>query len=182
MIAPFSELLTELDVRGDAQTEWGSQNRDHRELIRQSISQNLTDLKNADQKALADLGTPPRPHNWCVSISHALNCGGWMAVRRPSQIGWDVELKSRLRPELIERVCEPDELEAAPRVGLLWSAKESYFKALEDEQPPTISALTILDWEELRPGFWKWTGLGPRNGNGLILDAEYWYMAGCRVP
>ena len=68
-----------------------------------------------------------------------------------------------------------------PQKSLLWGAKESFFKALEDEQPAVILQLTIDEWESVAPGIWSWRGLGPRNGEGLVIDSEPWILAACLI-
>jgi hypothetical protein len=166
---------------GEGREDWGGQSPESRLKIRESIADTLGDLTGGDIEDLRELSGPPRPHLWCVSISHTLDWGGWMAIRRPTQIGWDIELKERIRLPLVERVCSEAEVVEAPLAALLWCAKEAFYKALEDEQPPTIVSLTITDWEACGEGQWTWRGLGPRNGQGLILEVDRWLLAGCVV-
>lgn len=192
MTSIFSHLLQTLNaqiggLRGEGHPQWGSQASDHRDQIRQSIARNLPGLNRTDLSDLTDLQKPPRPDGWCVSISHTQNWGGWMAVRRPVQIGWDVELKARIRVSVVERVSSKKELGDAPRPEFLWCCKEAFFKALEDDQPQTIPELTIADWQSqpilslstdrVDGELWTWKGLGPRNGNGLVLSHGPWLIA-----
>src|SRR5205085_2510007 len=104
-----------------------------------------------------------------VSISHTTNFGGWIAVPRPAQIGWDVELAERIKMPIIQRVCSKEEIAEAPRPEFLWCAKESFYKALEDQQPPTIIDLSIAEWTSLAPDMWSFKGYGPRNGAGVFI-------------
>ncbi len=54
----------------------------------------------------------------------------------------------RIRPELIARVSDTDEVAAAPLPSALWVAKESSFKALNSTHPVRlISELRIFDWK-----------------------------------
>jgi hypothetical protein len=181
--APFERMLSELQkiapsVKGEAGPEWGARQPGSRVTIRRSLAYAFMDWSASDLTALANLDEPPRPKDRSVSISHTHDLGGWMTVGRPLQIGWDVELKDRIKAHIVERVCSPDELKHAPEAAFLWCAKESYFKALEDEQPTAIPQLTIGEWAVHGPQMWRWRGIGPRNGEGLLIDAGTWLMAG----
>jgi 4'-phosphopantetheinyl transferase EntD len=174
-------LLPESPLYGEGYEDWSGQSRHHRSKIRESITDTLADLTESDVEDITDLAYPPRPHLWCVSISHTLEGGGWMAVRRPLQVGWDIEMKDRIRLAVIERVCSKKEIHDAPLPALLWCAKEAYFKALEDEQPSTVVQIEISGWEALDKSTWTWQGVGPRNAKGVILEADRWFMAACLV-
>ena len=165
----------------ECSVEWGSHMPDSRVAIRQSIAHRLRVKDAADKSQLDNLSEPPRLRDWSISISHTHNLGGWMAVKRPVQIGWDVELKSRIKNSIIERVCSARELEEALKPELLWGAKEAYFKALEDEQPLAITQLSITGWRSIGANLTAWTGLGPRNGEGYIIDFGEWLMAACVI-
>jgi hypothetical protein len=104
-----------------------------------------------------------------------------MAVTRPLQVGWDVERADRIQIKTVERVCSAEEVAAAPEVGFLWCAKEAFFKALEDEQPLILSALTITGWEAVGVSMWRWQGLGPRNTSGILLHEAPWLLAGAVI-
>ncbi len=182
----FARLIQELQslapgLHGKCELEWGSRNPGSRNSIRQSLNETLRTLSNEDQKLLADLGEPPRLREWSVSISHTHNIGGWVALKRPAQIGWDVELKSRIKSAIIERVCSEREREEALQPELLWCTKEAYYKALEDEQPLAITQLSITGWRSLSANLSAWTGIGPRNGEGLVIDSGEWLMAACVI-
>ncbi|MGZ3722184.1 MAG: 4'-phosphopantetheinyl transferase superfamily protein [Bdellovibrionales bacterium] len=192
MAQPFSRLISEFNkhavatnlnalVHGQAAETWGARNHNSRTAIRESLKNSFSDWNSDDYEALKSLSEPPRPFTRSVSISHTHDFGGWMAIARPAQIGWDVELKARIKDSIIERVCVPEELDLVPHKYLLWGAKEAYYKALEDEQPAVIQQLKIDEWKSLAPGLWSWRGLGPRNGEGLVLDSEPWTLAACLI-
>ncbi len=182
----FARLLFELQklspsVRGQCAVEWGSSFEGFRTHIRQSLARNLSPLEPADLATFANLDHVPHPSGWSVSISHTRDLGGWMAVEREVQIGWDVEIKDRIKLSVIERVCNAEEVRAAPEPAYLWCAKEAFFKALEDFQPVTIPELTIAEWRSRGQDLWIWTGLGPRNGLGVLLQSGAWLLAGCLI-
>ncbi len=182
MADAFSRLLSSLrplatGLKGESRPEWGALTPGSRHRLRQSLARSLTPLSADDQRALTDLNEPPRPSNWSVSISHTHDYGGWMAVPRPAQVGWDIELSARIKPETIGRVCSTQELHEAPEAAFLWCAKEAFYKALEDEQPVSIPQLTIGEWRADGVSMWRWRGLGPRNGEGILIRDGEWLMA-----
>lgn len=178
----FPRLLAEVRalnhaVLGECRPEWGARYPGSRVSIRLAMRGALPALDPADLVDLADMSEPPRPSRWSVSVSHTHDLGGWLAVPRPAQIGWDVELEARIKLSTIERVCSKDELELAPEAAFLWCAKEAFFKALEDEQPAAIPQLTIGDWTAHGVSMWRWRGLGPRNGEGILIRDGGWLIA-----
>ncbi len=187
MESDFQALLFHLHslfgtVQGEFQETWGAGQLQSRQRIRQSIFSTLDELTESDTGAILDLSHPPRPDYWCVSISHCDSGGGWLATRRPQQIGWDCEAKSRIQLAVIERVSQTKELETAPDPAYLWSAKEAFFKALEDEQPAVLSNLTIESWTRTsKPGIWHWDGIGPRNCQGILIDTGATLLAAALI-
>lgn len=179
LIELTEKYLAPVDGRGSEL--WSARHQGSRGAIRESIKSAFSDWSRDDSETLLDLEHPPRPFKRSVSVSHTHDFGGWMAITRPAQIGWDIELKARIKDQVIERVCAKDELKYAPLKSLLWPAKEAFFKALEDEQPEVINQVTITDWKALTPGLWSFRGLGPRNGEGLVLDVEPWLLASCLI-
>ena len=181
MSVEFGRLLVEVQtrlapaVRGQAETRWGAGQPEFRVQIRTALAEALPD---ADCK---DLQIPPRPRTHSVSISHTQNLGGWMSVPRPLQVGWDVEVQTRIKHHVIERISTAEELSLSPQPTFLWPTKESFYKALEDDQPLTITELTIDTWQSLGPDLWSWRGIGPRNGSGLLLQTEKWLLAACLI-
>ena len=162
-------------VRGAGSNNWVGPAA--RTQIRQSLAQSLPELSSADQTSAADLQAPPRLEHWSSSIAHTHDFGGWMAVPRTRQIGWDVELRRRIQPRIVERVSRAAEIEASPDPGFLWCAKEAFFKALEDFQPVTMTELTIANWQARGPAVWRFHGLGPHNAKGHLLATETHLMA-----
>lgn len=182
----FTKLLTELRTKapglvGEFRAEWGARIDGSRASLRRSLQDTLPGLDPADVKALDDLSQPPRPSRWSISIAHTHDMGGWLAVPRPAQVGWDIELKARIKLSLVERVSSADEVARAPHPEYLWCAKESFYKALEDEQPAVVSQLTVGSWKAVG-NLWRWEGLGPRNGWGFLLAHEPWLVGAMVIP
>ena len=78
-------------------------------------------------------------------------------------------------------MCAGIEVAKAPKKSYLWCAKEAFFKALEDDQPDVLVQLTVSDWTKAGDDLWKWKGLGPRNGAGLLIESDSWILAGCLI-
>lgn len=187
MAEPFSRLITALKkqipgVAGECSGDWGAAVPNARKSVRNSLMTADLGWNDDDIAAIGDLSQVPRPYEWSVSISHTHDMGGWLAVPRPAQIGWDVELKTRIKKSLVKRVCSPVEVGEAPSPLYLWSAKEAFYKALEDDQPAVVTQLTVTAWLAVTSELWSWQGLGPRNGMGLLLDTGAWTMAACLIP
>lgn len=174
MAQGFSTLIKEVHkvlptARGEGQALWNAKVIDHREQIRDSIRASLGDSGLSK--------SPPRPLDWSVSISHSSVFGGWLAVPRPHRIGFDVELSGRIQPRIIERVCSRQEMAECPNPAFLWCAKESYFKALEHEQPETITQLTVTNWTVLGAGVF--TFQPEKNISGILVEDTGIYYCAC---
>ena len=114
MATGFQRLSIELaklepSLKANGNPGMGSEIDDHRRLIRASLQEYLP-----GEQGLEDLNSIPRPENWSISISHSKNFGGWLAVKRPKQVGFDCELQSRIRPEVIQRISTPEEIARCP--------------------------------------------------------------------
>lgn len=123
------KLLRTSELQIYVNTEWGSQNPTHREMIREEIQKRL-------------------PANWHSSVSHTQGLG--VIALAPIPIGIDVELTARVTPQVIARISAPEELTAAPNASALWCAKEACFKALRGyDQPSVVSRISIGAWENI---------------------------------
>ena len=177
MAQGFSTLMQKIhkvlpSSRGEGQALWNAKALNHREQIRESMRTSLGGGGFGD--------SPPRPLDWSVSISHSSTFGGWLAVPRPHRVGFDVELAERIQPRIIERVCSRQEIAECPNPAFLWCAKESYYKALEHEQPETITQLNVTDWKVIGGGVF--TFHPEKNISGILVeDAGVYYCACLRV-
>lgn len=182
----FTQLVSHLknhwpSVAGHAFSEWGAVHAPHRLKIREAMVDALPQLSATEKNEILDLRAPPHPLAISVSISHTHDVGGWMSVARPLQIGWDVELKARIKMSTIERVCAPEEISEAVQPVFLWSAKEAFFKALEDFQPVAVTQIAITGWKILGPRIWQFEGLGPHNAYGILIESDNHTLAACVV-
>lgn len=134
-------------LMGDFNPSWRAGAPDFRAALRAAIAASLPAIDGPDRDRLADLRTPPQIRNWSVSIAHSPTLGGWLATAAPSRVGLDIEDSSRIRPELIGRICGPEEIRDCPEPPRLWPAKEAVFKSLVDwNQPATITEITTTGW------------------------------------
>jgi 4'-phosphopantetheinyl transferase EntD len=138
------------------------------------------------RSALAALGLPPvalpvapdRSATWppgtCGSITHA---GDWVAaaaapLARLHGLGIDLEDCAPLEPDLVARLCRPEELASAapglpagvwPRT--VFSAKESVYKCVR------ARVGRFIDFDEVRVGAKAATANGPGTATGLLSFA-----------
>lgn len=150
------ETLFHVDLRED----WGSQNPDHRILIRKGILEYLK-LSHPDEltDSVWDLNAPPVFKHLFVSISHAEGIGGFIVCSK--SVGLDIEKTDRLTEPLVARISSADERKMCPDYRLLWTAKEAVFKC--SPQFYTISMVNIDQWalsEHATPAFTSLTARG----------------------
>jgi 4'-phosphopantetheinyl transferase EntD len=181
MAADFSRIIEELkrsepSIFGASCEGWGAEIQDHREKIRSDLKTALLKAGEPEHESLTDLKKPPRPTKFSVSISHTKGFGAWIACARPHRIGLDVENRARIKREIVERVSMPSELKAAPRFEYLWCAKEAHFKAMECDQPATISQLEISRWKE-KNGLFTFEGGKTVSVEGFVLELPPYILA-----
>lgn len=156
-------------ARGEVRESFGAQTPGYRDAIRAHLARTL----NLDDPDVRDLSTPPAPAAWSVSVSHTQDLGGWMALAKPARIGFDLELRARVREAVIRRMCGADEVRLVGDPALLWSAKEAMFKCVAVEaQPTSLSALTVTGWQRLGPDEFRFTG-GPVREGFVVATAKY---------
>lgn len=159
---------------------WSSKaSKDHRDKIRQELSR-VTGFDLSDLRVLPDTDLD------CISISHCPQVGGYAFVKKPTHIGFDLEVSSRVQEKVVARISTQAELSEAPSFAHLWSAKEATFKSLKfSDQPATLSSIVIEGWQRVPPGIispdygqsptiWAFQArfaTGPQvPGNGAVLD------------
>lgn len=129
VLESLRKLLKSPDLLVFADSNWGSQNPHHRELIHAALAKIKTDELQS-------------------SISHAPEMG--LFVVSQHHLGVDVELTERVKPEVVARICSPEEFNAAPSVSSLWCAKEAAYKALKYfDQPSVISKISVGGWQKI---------------------------------
>ncbi len=132
-------------------TDYGSQSSEHRHLIRQTIAtefgENWSEL---ERQNFLDLQQIPKMPKLFASISHTHDHGVWIVGPRP--VGIDLEQTSRISEKIIARVCSAEEISHTTKLFgsplVLWTAKESAFKALyRASQIRVLSEIEIL-WDK----------------------------------
>jgi phosphopantetheine--protein transferase-like protein len=127
----FKNLLNCPELTIHTHETWGSNNPDHRSLIRNFIVENLSDN--------------PKIHN---SISHCRELG--LVAVASKNIGIDIEEIARVKEAVIKRMSTEKEIQSAPDFACLWAAKEASFKALMNyKQPMVVSRLEIGNWQKM---------------------------------
>jgi phosphopantetheinyl transferase len=117
--------------------EWGAHADGHREKIRLDLSERAYGKDDFTD----------------TSVSHAQDLGGYAMIHHSkgetTTVGFDLEVVTRVKPEVAARVCEdPAEFAAAPSPAALWCAKEAGFKALKGpDQPPVLPYLVVHSWK-----------------------------------
>lgn len=124
------ENCARLDIR--TELHFGSNNPDHRQVIRQDIVQKYkNDLSYSEQQKILDLQHWPVSEKIFFSVSHCAVLGGYAACSEP--VGFDIEDPVRLKPEIIKRVCTTEEIAGAHDYRILWTMKEAALKALHSK-------------------------------------------------
>lgn len=158
----LNKHLPDVALSFQQEENWGSHNPEHRTLIRKYLesSQNLGSFS---------------------SISHTINMGG--VLRGANPCGLDIEVKSRIKKELVARVSKQDEIAAALNFQSLWCAKEAAFKALKNyNQPSVLSKISIGHWQNIDSHTETFTLLlpeshsAPEQNRGIVIHApEFLY-------
>ena len=141
------------DLQVILKSEWSSLNADHRLQIRKGLIEEIEKhikLSAEDKGRFLDLDqTPQHPHIG-LSISHNKNCGGFVLNPQGQAIGLDVEIKDRVKENLISRVAaSQNEVQNAPSAASLWVAKEAALKCLlrSGLQPHVVADVEIGNWQ-----------------------------------
>ncbi len=175
---PFSSLTLKLkdlwettDLELVLSKNWASSIPEHRQQIRNALYQ----ITNDPQILNLDF-VPMMTTDHTLSISHNKDFGGYLIARgHTKRVGFDIELVSRCRPEMVLRVSSQEELQKAPSAAALWCAKEAVFKSLPiEQQPSSISALVIQEWIPLEPQIWAFKTNIPHHdhqkNSGLVFE------------
>lgn len=154
MLSRWSEIqkliekeFPDLRIRLDVRKEWASTTDDHRAEIRAALGEARE-----------------------FSISHCPMAGGYVALNPGSSLkslGLDLEVFSRIRKPVVERIRNPkEEFPQHLPFQLLWSAKEAAFKSLKGrEQPSVVGHAITLHWREIAPDLWRFSFFSQTFGN-----------------
>lgn len=128
------------------ESRFGASIASHRLHLRQALFDHIrthmiATNDNANEsvlQSLTDLSKPPRLSGWAISTSHCPVAGGFVAtpISQPLCLGFDVEVASRLKPDVIARIA-PGSTEksivafiaTSHERALFWAAKEAAIKA-----------------------------------------------------
>jgi hypothetical protein len=149
---PFLKEFKDAELEAFTDESGGSGLADHRMKIRTALQQRLNTHWNKsvlapEMQSVADLQRVPQFKKLYTSISHAKDLGGFVISKRP--VGFDLELRSRILPQIVARVSMPQEVELAPSIAHLWVAKEATYKALMHyHQPTVLSDVLIGGWKQ----------------------------------
>lgn len=135
----FDHQVDRVDLQLVAQPSFGSQHEQHRLKIREHIvHKNDKNLKHRDKVNILDLNQIPKAFAYYFSVSHCSDMGGYIRSNYP--IGFDIESIDRIENKTLERVSQATEIDLVKNTlqtlsekmqnALIWSAKESCFKAL----------------------------------------------------
>lgn len=125
---------------------WGSQNPDYRINLRKHLHQYLQKLDpTQDYSSVLELSTYPKEFKQLfVSISHCKDLGVFVVSSRP--VGVDIEITSRLKKEVVQRVSTPAEMLLSDEPQLLWPAKEALFKC--ENRFQLMSEIKLDTWKK----------------------------------
>lgn len=127
--------------------DWSSSKTDSRTKIRHYMADEDTAYFSRLQWAqLYDLNQRPMSDIGFLSISHCHLLGGY--TFSSFQQGFDIEEISRISDPIILRTSSEKERSNAPHIKMLWVAKEAAFKGLGEFQPPVVTDLNCVNWNE----------------------------------
>lgn len=141
-----SRIFIYQNLESDKQTQ--------RRNLRHTLSQTLTQHSLSTSPSLLDLLSLPLHAELSLSLSHCATYSAFAWCSLPQKIGLDVEDVQKIKPSTVARVSSPTERDSAPRLDLLWSCKESVFKAVFP-RAKALSFVEIFDWKLLRDETWS---------------------------
>lgn len=125
-----------------------------------------------DFKELLDLNKIPHPQWGGLSISHCPSAGVFVTSFLNKNLGIDVEECDRIQRDPLLRVCSEEEVDSAPSLAHLWTAKEASFKSFYRlDAPKTISQINIFDWNQRKSNYYHFR-YKFNNSSGLVVVGE----------
>ena len=141
-----------------------------------------------DFKEILDLSKVPHPQWGGLSISHCPSQGIFVSSSQCKNLGVDIEEISRISREVLLRTCLEEEVDSAPSLAHLWTAKEAAFKSFYRLSPPqTLSQIKIFDWNEKKNKAYHFRyKLNDSNdldifGEGLSLSLQCLNLSICKI-
>lgn len=152
----FPEIQSAKTLSPQSQRAGTASKNECRLLLRQQLLQHLSQSGETQlDPSIQDLDQLPQQQGWSLSLSHCPQGSAFVALAKPNfQVGIDVESIERLSQPIIDRIAKPHELNACPKPLHLFSAKESAWKALnQNYQLATLSHLETVNWTPLAKGW-----------------------------
>lgn len=157
----FQNLLNNSNLYLKVSPDWNSSIENHRLLLRKSLALELTQngYSGSDLQEVLNLNKIPKLLNGSASISHCPLAGGWaLSLGHEKQIGFDLEVASKISSAVVVRMGSEAELELAPGPAQLWAGKEATFKSLlGPTQPVVLSQIRITNWRTESSNLWQFT-------------------------
>lgn len=173
-IAAIHQVLPSSNLSFYIDSNFSSQNKNHRLLIRQHLVKTQAHCINSaeEKENILNLDLLPQLKSVYISISHNSEFGGY--VVSPQPIGFDLELLTRIKKNIVERVCTNEDILKCPRYEYLWGAKEACFKLISQNPDifAPISALSEINdlvWSKVDDDLYQFfTTYKSRKIQGLI--------------
>ena len=125
-----------------------------------------------DRQKLLTPGKRPWTDLASISISHCKILGGFIFSLKPHIfIGLDIEQIVRVKPCLINRISQREEVQQAPTEALLWVAKEASFKCISpSDKSLLISHIYVSHWNFLQTNAYSFCFKAKNcGGNGIAF-------------
>ncbi len=117
----------------------------NRNSIRQNILNRYQEQMTTEERlAVLDLNQRPVSKNLFFSVSHMKHNGGYAVSNE--KVGFDIEDISRISTDVIRRISTTAEIDLAPQIEFLWSAKESSFKVIGETKDLVFTDIRITHW------------------------------------
>lgn len=127
---------------------WASTHERYKDLIREALKAQVSDLKYSSQDLVLDQSIPIHPE-LSISLSHTRSLGAFAITEGGFDIGIDLEERPRLKHKVLERISSPEERQICPSDEYLWVAKEACYKSLVNRnQPQTMTQIKIEKWNK----------------------------------
>ena len=154
--------------------------------LREVLSSHLEKVVDlgADKKKLLMPGKRPWADLASISISHCKVLGGFIfSLKSSISIGLDIEQINRVKPGLVNRLSQIEEVQQAPTDALLWAAKEAAFKCIPpDNDSLLISQVYSFDWSLLEANAYSFCfRVKNYNGTGIAFIEKDIVIANAQI-
>ena len=157
-----------------------------RQKLRLILLNHLEEFISLDpyRAELATPGKKPSIPFASISISHCRILGGFIfSINSHIPIGLDIEEVKRVKPNMIARLSQQQEIQQAPTDSLLWVAKESSFKCLPISTGQMfLSHIYISHWQTLQSNAYSFSFQAKSfHGKGIAFLEEDLAIAHARM-